>query len=159
MGFHFFQEFTFGWAGVDLFFVLSGFLITGKLVESIGSPNYFTAFYLKRLQRIVPLYYLVLLIFLILIPALAPSVVTDSMRQLIQDQWSYWAFSVNFIYASEGWPSYRSLLHLWTIACEMQFYLVWPFIVKWMLQYRKIRYVVLFLLFSSALLFRIFIAG
>jgi peptidoglycan/LPS O-acetylase OafA/YrhL len=129
MGFHFFHDFTFGWVGVDLFFVLSGFLITGKLVESIGQRRYFFSFYIRRILRIVPLYYFVLIIFFVLLPVFASSYVSESMQQLIKDQFYYWTFSINFIEAKDGWPANITLIHFWSLACEMQFYLVWPFVI------------------------------
>src|SRR3974377_1228989 len=55
--------FKWGWTGVDLFFVLSGFLITGKLIQSIGEKDYFLNFYRNRVLRIFPVYYLAIILF------------------------------------------------------------------------------------------------
>src|SRR5258708_40185625 len=62
--------FRLGWTGVDLFCVLSGFLIGGILLEARGSSNYFKTFYARRFFRIIPLYYAWILLYVILAPLL-----------------------------------------------------------------------------------------
>lgn len=154
-GYHYLHFFTFGWVGVDLFFVLSGFLITGKLVESLGAKNYFRSFYIKRILRIVPLYYTVIFLFFVLLPFVWPAGVSVSLRDLLQQQFYYWSFTANIYDAFHGWPVNISLVHCWSVCCEMQFYLVWPFII-WFL-YRGGHAVKLLLLFVVlSLLFRVF---
>ena len=64
---------SFGWVGVDLFFILSGFLIGSILIKEKGKPNYFSTFYIRRIVRIIPNYYLLLGVFAILLSVPAPA--------------------------------------------------------------------------------------
>lgn len=128
--FHYFSYFRIGWVGVDLFFVLSGFLITGKLAETLTKRGYYLGFYLNRVLRILPLYYLTLIATFLVIPLATPQIVTSSYKVLIQSQLAYWLFYVNVIDALRGWPDNILLIHFWSLSCEMQFYLVWPFVIK-----------------------------
>jgi len=122
----------FGQHGVDLFFVLSGFLITGILLDSKGSPSYFRTFYLRRTLRIFPLYYLYLGLRLLLIPTLAQRLHVPSSPLIAAQShgaffWLYGSNLLSFFYpdASIG----GGLMHLWSLAVEEQFYLVWPLLI------------------------------
>ena len=106
-----------GWAGVDLFFVLSGFLITRILVQSRGTENYFRVFYARRFLRIFPLYYVALLLLVLLFRVSAG-----------ESAW-YWLYASNVKMTIAGWPS-APLSHFWSLAVEEQYYLVWPLAVS-----------------------------
>lgn len=120
-----------GWLGVDLFFVLSGFLITGILLHSKGRDNYFREFYKRRILRIFPLYYAVLLF------AVFAIVVLDRMPEHLWHGYDslawYFAFIPNVALALKGYwvwqTNWAGLNHLWSLAVEEQFYMVWPLIV------------------------------
>ncbi len=118
-----------GWVGVDLFFVLSGFLITGILCTTVRDPHYFRNFFARRFLRIFPLYYGTLAVFFFVLPRLFESSVC--LRQLVDDQAWYWSYLVNFQIAIEYWPECHVLGHFWSLAVEEQFYLLWPFLVLW----------------------------
>lgn len=120
-----------GWLGVDLFFVLSGFLITGILIDSKGQGNYFGRFYRRRVLRIFPLYYfsILLSLFAILVIDRQPERIYTGYDSL---GW-YLTFLPNVAAALKGgWPwqtNWVGLAHLWSLAVEEQFYLVWPLVV------------------------------
>jgi peptidoglycan/LPS O-acetylase OafA/YrhL len=121
-----------GWVGVDLFFALSGFLITGILFDTLQTSHYFKNFYARRFLRIFPLYYGVLLVLLILFyPAHF-----DQGRP----------FLLLFAYLQNTPPWFRCSPttvvqltgHLWSLAVEEQFYLVWPVLVFLIRDRRKL---------------------
>lgn len=116
-----------GWSGVDLFFVLSGFLITGILYDAKGGDHYFRNFYARRTLRIFPLYYGFLFFFFIVIPWLFRP--TTQFSSLLTDQVWYWTYLSNVSFALDGWPQNSALVHFWSLAVEEQFYLVWPLII------------------------------
>src|SRR6266446_507361 len=110
--------------GVDLFFVLSGFLITGILADSKGSPHYFRNFYARRALRIWPLYYLVLFVAFVVAPLFAPS-----MRPTASSTWPAFVFYVqNIVFAHHDTYPF-GLGATWSLAVEEQFYLTWPVLV------------------------------
>src|SRR6185312_12498830 len=116
--------FSSGWLGVDLFFVLSGYLITSILLRTRDSATYFRTFYMRRILRIFPPYYLLLLIVLVLLPLARPL-----GGELAAEQWTFWLFLGNFFLA-HGWQMLRIDL-TWSLAIEEQFYLVWPALVRY----------------------------
>lgn len=120
----------YGWTGVDLFFVLSGFLITGILLEAKAAPNYFRNFYLRRALRIFPLYYLFVLGLIFLYP-LAGAYFRAERHVLVENQWWIWTYSVNWLIARVGDFSRTPLGTggFWTLAIEEQYYLLWPAVV------------------------------
>ena len=121
----------FCWTGVDLFFVLSGFLITGILLDTRGSERYFTTFYARRTLRIFPLYYLVLFLAFFVLPQF-PAEHTMLLGQdgpvSLPPQWPYWLYLTNFSIADGGWV-HGWVDVAWSLAIEEQFYLVWPLLI------------------------------
>ena len=126
-----------GWAGVDLFFVLSGFLITGILLEAKGASYYFRSFYARRVLRIFPAYYAFLFLFFVVFPRLVHPDPAGPFGGWNAAQWWFWGYASNFQILFPAWPRPLPLTHLWSLAVEEQFYLVWPAVVllanrKWL---------------------------
>ena len=123
---------AFCWTGVDLFFVLSGFLITGILLDTRGGERYFTNFYARRILRIFPLYYLVLFLAFVVLPkfpAVYPVLTgVPPAEQVDVPQWPYWLYLTNVSVAERGWV-HGWLDVAWSLAIEEQFYVVWPLLV------------------------------
>jgi peptidoglycan/LPS O-acetylase OafA/YrhL len=119
---------SYWWSGVDLFFALSGFLITGILLDTRDADNYFRAFYARRLLRIFPLYYTVLIFILVM---LRPPVPLAADRKL------YFLYLTNWLVLWKGHWGPNILGHFWSLAVEEQFYLIWPFCV-WLLLPKKL---------------------
>jgi peptidoglycan/LPS O-acetylase OafA/YrhL len=116
--------------GVDLFFVLSGYLITGILLRSRSSERYFRNFYFRRALRIFPLYYFVLILLAIGLQTIPSWKNLDSLRHA----WPwYWFYGTNYLVCRSGFSALDhkqvSLGHFWSLAVEEHFYLFWPFIV------------------------------
>jgi peptidoglycan/LPS O-acetylase OafA/YrhL len=118
--------FELGWCGVVLFFVLSGFLITGILVDSRTSPHYFSTFYARRFLRIFPLYYGYLALTFVglrIFQAAAGGI--NPLAHI--SPWWYVGYLQNFRPNTSIVDPF--LGHLWSLAVEEQFYLVWPLLI------------------------------
>jgi len=119
------------WSGVDLFFVLSGFLIGGILLDARSSPRYFQTFYIRRAYRILPLYFLI--IGLSLFPHLLAQFSAARAAHttpLPLPWWSYATFTQNFWMAYRGVFGPSGMGITWSLAIEEQFYLTIPLLVR-----------------------------
>jgi peptidoglycan/LPS O-acetylase OafA/YrhL len=123
---HVTQWLGFGWCGVDLFFVLSGFLITGILIDTKETAHAFRNFYARRVLRIFPLYYLTLIVYFHVLPAAARLLSGFHRFQRTEELW-YWLYVCNWS-PSIG-TAHALLTHLWSLSIEEQFYLFWPLLV------------------------------
>jgi peptidoglycan/LPS O-acetylase OafA/YrhL len=120
--------FIFGRIGVDLFFVLSGYLITSILLENRGSPHYFSAFFGRRAFRILPIYAAILSIYL-------AGRLFGVGRTLFDGLLPWWSYAVGL---QNIWMSIHQtygatwLAGTWSLAIEEQFYLLFPLVVFWL---------------------------
>jgi peptidoglycan/LPS O-acetylase OafA/YrhL len=120
---------SWGWTGVNLFFVLSGFLITGILDDAKGAHGYFRTFYARRFLRIFPIYYVFLAFFFYIRPHLGSPATTPPVPS--EQQFWLWTYLSNWaITFRGGWDAIpKDLDHFWSLAVEEQFYLLWPLLV------------------------------
>ena len=128
------QEWTYtfvqnGWVGVDLFFVLSGFLITGILLEAKGSTHYFRNFYARRILRIFPLYWGFLFVYFVILPRVVSIAPGSPFATVPGIQPWFWLYASNMLSLVPGAIIPPGLNHFWSLAVEEQFYLIWPAIV------------------------------
>jgi peptidoglycan/LPS O-acetylase OafA/YrhL len=117
--------------GVDLFFVLSGYLITGILFDSRGSLHYYRNFYARRSLRIIPLYYAVLFLAFVVVPLFPhPKLQKWGHIHGLGQLW-YWLFLSNWSIALGPDGFRHGMVDLsWTLSIEEQFYLTWPLAVR-----------------------------
>jgi peptidoglycan/LPS O-acetylase OafA/YrhL len=118
----------YGGLGVELFFILSGFLITGILYDARNDPHYFRNFYMRRVLRIFPLYFGVLALVFFAAP-LIPLLRGPTLDYLADRQAWAWLYGVNIYLAKHGEWSFSYLNHFWSLSVEEHFYLVWPLVV------------------------------
>ncbi len=120
--------FDFGWSGVDLFFVLSGFLITDIILSTRKSQGWMKSFFIKRAFRILPIYFLFLFLLLILSYTIMSE--RSDFAFVREHQPYFWLMGQNVLsLINMNWPpSLFYTGHLWTLAVEWQFYMIWPFV-------------------------------
>lgn len=142
---------SFGWVGVDLFFVLSGFLIGSILIRNKGSENYFSTFYKKRLLRIVPNYYLLLFLFVLITTSryFSDSYFVTGNNKL--SFWTYLTLTQNFFMASLNNMGNSAMSVTWSIAIEEQFYIVVPMLI-FFINNKHIPYFLIALMVSACLI-------
>lgn len=126
-----------GWLGVDMFFVLSGFLITGILLDTRLNKNYWSSFYKRRVLRILPLYYFVVTVTWLTVIFIEKT--PERLHGYDSFAW-FFTFTPNIAISlktmalgQNAWHSHSNVFnlnHLWSLAVEEQFYLVWPLIVR-----------------------------
>ena len=126
--FHLDRIFADGWMGVDLFFVLSGFLITGILLNTKQSGGYFKNFYVRRCLRIWPLYYSLIFFMFVVVRFLNRSEYQDVLRTS-SPWWAFPLFLQNFLLPVST-NAAGPLGVTWSLAIEEQFYAVWPLVVR-----------------------------
>ena len=150
-----------GARGVELFFILSGFLITGILIDTKKSSRFFTSFYARRFLRIFPLYYTVLFVTFIILPRFYHP--DSEGLKVIDNQVWLWTYTSNlsFLWDFNGWAGSQNfpwVNHFWSLCVEEHFYVVWPLIIyitneKWL---PKMMYIILFISLLSVILSYIF---
>jgi len=145
-----------GWMGVDLFFVLSGFLITGILLDDNKSEGYFRTFYARRCLRIWPLYYSVLLFMFVIVPFLRPSEAHVIFEARSAPWWGYLIFLQNFLVPVPTMAT-GALGVTWSLAVEEQFYLVWPLVVRFFSEFRLRQIALAVICVSPALRYYLFV--
>jgi peptidoglycan/LPS O-acetylase OafA/YrhL len=115
-----------GERGVDLFFVLSGFLITGILLRSRTKPNYFRNFIIRRSLRIFPLYFLSLFLGLLVLPLFFHC---DALETARSNQIYLWSYTSNLKMSWENQWCFGAFDHFWSLCVEEHFYFIWPAVV------------------------------
>jgi peptidoglycan/LPS O-acetylase OafA/YrhL len=157
MGFHIWRApiTALGWSGVDLFFVLSGFLITGIVWDTRDATGRARAFYVRRALRILPLYYAVLVGVFVARPLLGWNHRLDDVALAPEQIW-YWTYLCDWRIALGHPRAFTFLTHLWSLSIEEQFYLVWPFVVWHCTRRRAIAIATSLILLACAL--RVYVA-
>ena len=142
-----------GWSGVDLFFILSGFLIGGILLEARTSPSYFSTFYLRRFFRIIPVYYVWIVLYILLLLGFTFVKQADSLGE----PKTWYEIAAQFVFLQNlGFIHYSGVgaawfVSTWSLAVEEQFYLVAPVIIRWLSSRVLFRLLILVILLAPFL--------
>ncbi|MEO8762976.1 MAG: acyltransferase [Ginsengibacter sp.] len=148
--------FSFGWCGVDLFFVLSGYLITSRLLDLQNQKNPLIKFYTNRALRILPLYYLTLIIFYAGFNLLVNNENFYLFRFYNYNWASFALFFQNWTLIHYTGVKENYLNHFWSLAIEEQFYLIWPFFL-YKFRGKKFFYSLVFIIILLIIITRTFI--
>ena len=148
---HGWRFFSIGWAGVDVFFCLSGYLIGGILLDNRESSSYFLTFYIRRAFRIFPIYFVTIFIVLLIIEYLLKHGVSWIDAPL--PAFSYFTYSQNFLLAINNNQGNTWLLPTWTLCVEEQFYLILPIIIYVIKPERLLHFLIFLILLASGLRF------
>lgn len=148
---------NFGYSGVDLFFVLSGFLITRILISTRRQQSYFSSFYVRRILRIWPLYFSLRIATIVILPAIPQFSSHHFFSTERGGSAYYWLFLNNF-WSVLPIRGYIFLAVTWSLAIEEQFYLVWPLII-WFFSPRRAFYVAVGMISGTAILRNILYYG
>ena len=120
---------NFGWSGVDLFFVLSGFLITSRLLPFLDDKKLLSKFYRNRFLRIVPLYFAFLVLFFSCWFLFVSKTTLAAYPFYTNHWWQFFVFIQNWTFIYDFPPAAIHLNHLWSLATEEQFYLLFPLFI------------------------------
>jgi peptidoglycan/LPS O-acetylase OafA/YrhL len=150
-----------GWVGVQLFFVLSGFLITGILLDmkdSLPSREYFTKFYGRRFLRIFPLYYFYLALMAVVAFWLMSADFRPNYMQIYFDQvWYAVLYVYDFFYRAPWFQPSLFLDHFWSLSVEEQFYIIWPLLLLTVPQQNLKKLFILFILLGPISRFALYL--
>lgn len=122
-------RFPLAFLAMDCFFVLSGFLITGILLDTKGSKGYFKNFYFRRALRIFPIYYFTLFVFFYVLDGCCSLSDNPDFEFYFENEISFWVYFQNYSLAHMDPRQSHALVHLWSLAVEEQFYVFVPLMV------------------------------